>query len=116
MPHTEAKTGRAELQKWADDVCLEVARLNQFHEREQMANQVDKPSTFATRDSAPSPPASSAPERSREIEGNRGPNHGMSHSPSVHLEADSIGEPARVRQDSSYFESVRTSQGRLSKL
>jgi hypothetical protein len=56
MSRTEAETGPAEIQKRVDDVRLEVARLNRFHEHEQMAHSAAQPGIFAAGESAPPPP------------------------------------------------------------
>jgi hypothetical protein len=56
MSRTEAETGPTEIQKRVDDVRLEVARLNRFHEHEQMAHSAAQPGIFAAGESAPPPP------------------------------------------------------------
>jgi hypothetical protein len=56
MSRTEAETGPAEIQKRVDDVRLEVARLNHFHEHEQMAHSAAQPGIFTAGESAPPPP------------------------------------------------------------
>jgi hypothetical protein len=33
---TEAETGHANIEKWVDDLCLEVSHLNHFHKREHV--------------------------------------------------------------------------------
>jgi hypothetical protein len=118
-----AEAERVATEKQVGDLMLEVSRLNRFMEQENLANSQGKPGIFPN-DSAQTPSmagADGAGHQGERVDKNleqgsasaHAPNQGMPKPRSTGRVLESSGG---AQNASSYYDSVRVSQGRLPKI